>query len=102
MRGDPEFDKAINRLYRKKREKNRRKLFILRLVVVACGLSAVFVLFTWQYRPTRAATIPFGFGLIMLSVFDQNWRSLNQGFTFWYLGCYGAFYLLRVLFDILP
>ena len=93
MRGDPEFDNEINSLYKEERNLKQRKLKVARIFVALCGVLAILILFTANYRPTRAAMIPFVIGLGILQIFDSNWRSLNRNFTYWYVATCGGIYL---------
>ena len=95
MRGDPEFDEQINKLYRQERKKELRSLKLLRIVVCLLGIITVVLLYTWNYRPTRVAVLPFILGLGLLKFFDPQWNSLNVRFTYLYVGLCAAFYFLR-------
>lgn len=96
MRGDPEFDRRLDALYSLEREKKRRNLRFLRAIVSLLGFTSIIVLLTWDYRPTRAAAVPFLLGFVLLKLFDPHWRSLNFRFTFGYILFCGSFYLLRL------
>ena len=97
MRGDPEFDHEIDELYRKEKRKKRSNLKILRIVVCLLGAVAIVLLYTWSYRPTRVAVLPFILGIGLLKSFDPHWKSLNIKFTYSYIGICAAFYFLRLL-----
>ena len=70
MRGDPEYDDAVDLLYRKEKKKAQQKLRAVRVIVILLGIVSILVLFTLDYRPFRVAALPFVLGrLILIAVF---------------------------------
>ena len=82
MRGDPEFDREIGKLYAGERKRKRRKLFIVQLVAVLLVLVSFWIYFTvessYRYNPALA---PYGFAVLGLLIYDEEALSLNQRFT---------------------
>lgn len=81
MRGDPTLDKELTDLYRRERRAKRRKLRWIQSIAGGFAVLAIIVMFTVDYRPIRAAGIPFALAILTLRLLDPDWLSLNQRFS---------------------
>ncbi len=81
MRGDPEYDAAVDAMYRRERRTKKRKLRYIQAVAALFALLAVVVLFTVDRRPYRLASVPFSLAVLTLRLLDPDWLSLNQRFS---------------------